>query len=89
VSMSGAYVEQSLLSVHNRGDRRTPYRRYMRLWRRAWEREQPGDWAAGRQLRQQMKTLPSRDPNDPGYRRLRYCRYADDCVPRTRLEVAM
>jgi hypothetical protein len=25
-----------------------------------------------------MKTLPSRDPHDPGYRRLRYCRYADD-----------
>lgn len=22
--------------------------------------------------------MPSRDPNDPGYRRLRYCRYADD-----------
>jgi hypothetical protein len=25
-----------------------------------------------------MKTMPSRDPHDPGYRRLRYCRYADD-----------
>jgi hypothetical protein len=25
-----------------------------------------------------MKTINSRDPNDPGYRRLRYCRYADD-----------
>ena len=32
----------------------------------------------GRQLRKQMKTMPSRDPHDPGYRRLRYCRYADD-----------
>src|SRR5213595_3397659 len=29
-------------------------------------------------LRKQMKTMPSRDPDDPGYRRLRYCRYADD-----------
>ena len=29
-------------------------------------------------LRRQMKALPSRDPTDPGYRRLRYCRYADD-----------
>ncbi len=25
-----------------------------------------------------MKAMPSRDPNDPGYRRLHYCRYADD-----------
>jgi hypothetical protein len=36
------------------------------------------NWEAGRRLREQMKTMPSRDPNDPGYRRLRYCRYADD-----------
>ena len=25
-----------------------------------------------------MRSLPSQDPHDPGYRRLRYCRYADD-----------
>ena len=25
-----------------------------------------------------MRSLPSQDPDDPGYRRLRYCRYADD-----------
>ena len=25
-----------------------------------------------------MRSLPSADPNDPGYRRLRYMRYADD-----------
>ncbi|WUX69987.1 hypothetical protein OG627_25730 [Streptomyces sp. NBC_01429] len=25
-----------------------------------------------------MVSLPSSDPNDPGYRRLRYIRYADD-----------
>lgn len=27
-----------------------------------------------------MKTLPSGDPYDEGYRRLRYCRYADDFI---------
>jgi len=72
------YIEQTLLPDYNQGDRRTPFRPYMRLWRRAWEREQRGDRAGGRQLRRQMKTIPSRDPHDPGYRRLRYCRYADD-----------
>jgi retron-type reverse transcriptase len=72
------YIEQTLLPTYNQGDRRTPFRPYMRLWRRAWEREQRGDRAGGRQLRRQMKTMPSRDPHDPGYRRLRYCRYADD-----------
>ena len=37
-----------------------------------------GDRAAVRRLRQQQRNLPSRDPRDPGYRRLRYVRYADD-----------
>ena len=72
------YIERALLPAYNQGDRRIPFRPYMRLWRRAWEREQCGDRAGGRQLRGQMKTMPSRDPHDPGYRRLRYCRYADD-----------
>jgi hypothetical protein len=30
------------------------------------------------QLQRQMRTMPSQDVNDPGYRRLRYTRYADD-----------
>jgi hypothetical protein len=72
------YIEQALLPAHNRGARRTPYRPYMRLWQRAWRLEQQGDREAGHALRKQMQTMPSRDPNDPGYRRLHYCRYADD-----------
>jgi group II intron reverse transcriptase/maturase len=72
------HIEQTLLPAYNQGDRRTPYRPYMRLWQRACRSEQSGDLAAGQALRQQMKTMPSRDPHDPTYRRLRYCRYADD-----------
>jgi len=72
------FIEQTLLPAHNRGARRTPYRPYMRLWQGAWRLEQRGDREAGRVLREQMKTMPSRDPDDPGYRRLHYCRYADD-----------
>ena len=37
-----------------------------------------GDRAAVRELRQQLRGLPSGDPRDPGFRRLRYARYADD-----------
>jgi hypothetical protein len=72
------HIEQTLLPAHTRGERRTPYRPYMRLWQRAYRLEQRGDRQAGLGLRKQMKTMPSRDPDDPGYRRLRYCRYADD-----------
>jgi RNA-directed DNA polymerase len=31
-----------------------------------------------RTLQRQMLEIPSTDQHDPGYRRLRYCRYADD-----------
>src|ERR1700751_42148 len=74
------FIEQDIRPAHNRGARRTPYRPYMRLWQRAWRLAQRGEREAGRMLRRQMKTMPSRDPADPGYRRLRYCRYADDWV---------
>ena len=73
------FIEQTLLPVYNRGARRTPYRPYMRLWRRAWEQEKRGEGETARMLRKQMQTMPSRDPHDPNYRRLRYARYADLC----------
>ena len=38
------------------------------------------DRVAARSLRKQLRGLPSKDPRDPGYRRLRYCRYADDTL---------
>jgi hypothetical protein len=48
---------------------------------RALERaRQRGDHAAVRALRKQLRSLPSQDPHDPGYRRLRYVRYADDIL---------
>src|SRR5262249_10195017 len=37
-----------------------------------------GDREAVRVLRPQLRSLPYGDPGDPGYRRLRYVRYADD-----------
>ena len=37
-----------------------------------------GDRIEVRALRRKLRGLPTGDPRDPGYRRLRYCRYADD-----------
>ena len=39
-----------------------------------------GEHDAVRALRKQQRGLPSHDPHDPGYRRLRYVRYADDIL---------
>jgi hypothetical protein len=45
--------------------------------KRARER---GDKETVRKLVQQRRQLPSIDIHDPNYRRLRYCRYADDFI---------
>ena len=31
-------------------------------------------------LKRERQSIPSVDPQDPNYRRLRYCRYADDFI---------
>ena len=72
------YVETTLLPVYNQGDRRRPYLPYMRLHKAVWKLEKKGQREGTRQMRRQLQQLPSRDPDDPGYRRLHYIRYADD-----------
>jgi group II intron reverse transcriptase/maturase len=72
------YVETTLLPVYNRGDRRRPYLPYMRLHKAVWKLEKKGLRDGARQMRRELQQLPSRDPNDPGYRRLHYIRYCDD-----------
>jgi hypothetical protein len=37
-----------------------------------------GDRVAARELRKQLRRLPSRNPRDPGFQQLHYTRYADD-----------
>jgi group II intron reverse transcriptase/maturase len=74
------FVETALMAEYTRGVRRKPnpeYDRTQKLLARARGR---GDHAAIRALRKQQRNLPSRDPVDPGYRRLRYVRYADDIL---------
>ena len=72
------HIETHLLPAYNRGDQRRFNRPYMRLRDASRRQEKLGHRDEARRLRQQMQRLPSRDPNDPDYRRLRYCRYADD-----------
>jgi len=72
------FVEQELIPQYTRGAQRAAnpaYRQVDALLRRARRRS---DRAQARSLTHQMRTLPSTDPMDPGFRRLRYVRYADD-----------
>jgi group II intron reverse transcriptase/maturase len=72
------FVEETLLPDFNRGDRRKPHPEYHTLRSRANYLRRTGRAEEGRVLRKQAQSLPSVDPHDPDYRRLRFIRYADD-----------
>jgi len=72
------FVETVLIPDYTRGGRRARNPAYLDLENQLAKARRRGDRAAARDLRKQLASLPSADPGDPGYRRLRYCRYADD-----------
>ena len=72
------FVDGALLAIHNRGDRRKPYRPYMTLLNAARNKKIAGEHEQAEVFRRQAQHMPSRDPNDPHFRRLWYVRYADD-----------
>ena len=72
------FVETVLIPEYTRGDRRARNPAYLDLQNQLAKARRRGDRDQARSLRRQMVSLPSADPHDPGYRRLRYCRYADD-----------
>jgi group II intron reverse transcriptase/maturase len=74
------FVERELIRQHTRGNSRKVNREYSRLARRRQDARRRGDRAGARELAQQMRTVPYGDPMDPGYRRLKYIRYADDHI---------
>src|SRR6266700_4156533 len=74
------YVERELIPQYTRGARRETNPEYKRVKDRMGYARIHGKRAAARDLGKQLRTLPSSDPMDPGYRRLRYVRYADDHI---------
>jgi group II intron reverse transcriptase/maturase len=72
------YVEGELIPHYTRGSHRKKNPEYERIIRQVPRARKRGDRTAVRELTRQARALPARDPMDPGYRRLRYCRYADD-----------
>lgn len=74
------FVSQTLIPEYTRGRVRKGSRAFYRVWgaiQRASKRE---DSTAVRELRKQLHSMPSLDPQDPDYRRLKYVRYADDTL---------
>lgn len=74
------FVEKTLIPQYTRGQRRRRNPHYSQVKRHRHEARTSGDRARARELSKHLRALPSGDPLAPGYRRLRYCRYADDHI---------
>jgi group II intron reverse transcriptase/maturase len=74
------FVEKTLVPEYTRGRLRAKNPEYRAVEREIVKARRKGDRAEVRALYRRLHSLPSQDPRDPGYRRLRYCRYADDTL---------
>src|SRR5437899_972962 len=72
------FVEQSIIPEHTRGQRRAENKEYTKLQKLAWYHRKAGHEDRAHELELQYQRMPSKDVNDPDYRRLSYLRYADD-----------
>jgi hypothetical protein len=72
------YVENVLIPQHTRGEARRRNLAYTRVKNRIAYARKCGRRDVAKKLRKQLRQLSVGDPDDPGYRRLRYARYADD-----------
>ena len=72
------FVETVLIPEYTRGDRRARNPVYLKEAAALARARRAGDRAEARKARDRMRDLPSGDPHDPDFRRLRYVRYCDD-----------
>jgi len=72
------FVEQRLMPEYNHGERRQTNPAYRTVEYAIARARRHRDQDQVHALRRAQRSLPSHDPNDPHYRRLRYVRYADD-----------
>jgi group II intron reverse transcriptase/maturase len=74
------FVEQELIPQYTRGARRKRNPEYHRVKTRLARTRHGTDRAVTRSQAKRLRSIPSGDPMDPGYRRLQYLRYADDHI---------
>src|SRR5207248_9713961 len=72
------FVETELIPRYTKGVKRRANLEYARLLANSHHHRKQGDTEKAEQLRRKAQAMPSKDVNDPDYRRLKYARYADD-----------
>jgi group II intron reverse transcriptase/maturase len=74
------FVENELIPRYTEGTRRRGNPAYQKLLWATKVARKNGDREKVKSLKARLNELPYGDPFDPGYRRLRYVRYADDVL---------
>ena len=74
------FVENELLPKYNQGKRRGYNSVYLKVMQQSRTWKKRGQTKLALKLRRKAQQLPSLDTTNPEYRRLRYCRYADDVL---------
>jgi group II intron reverse transcriptase/maturase len=74
------FAETVLIPEYTRGGLRARNSAYRKVEKQRAMARKRGDHVQARELRKRLREMPSQDMNDPGYRRLRYIRYADDIL---------
>ncbi len=72
------HIENVLIPTYTRGEERKENPEYERIRKQIIRKRKQGNQEAVHELWKQLQQLPSKDPQDPDYRRLKYARYADD-----------
>ncbi len=74
------FVEDVLVPRYTRGEVRAENPEYIQYRVAISRARRHGNREEAERLAQERRSLPSRDPLDPDFRRLRYIRYADDFI---------
>ena len=72
------FIETVLIPQYTKGEKRNLNQGYVKLHRQMHKLFKKGQKEAALKLRKQLQKLPSINPLDSDYRRLKYVRYADD-----------
>jgi group II intron reverse transcriptase/maturase len=75
-----SYIETTLIPEYTCGHRRRANPAYNRQCQAIYKAKAKQEYERYHQLIKERRKLPSKDTHDPHYRRLRYCRYADDIL---------
>ncbi|MCX4880635.1 reverse transcriptase/maturase family protein [Streptomyces sp. NBC_00847] len=74
------FIEKTLIPEYTRAKLRARNPEYRKVEQAIVRARRRGDRVEVRSLYRRLHSLPSQDPNDPNYRRLRYVRYCDDTL---------